>query len=58
MPIKHISLIVSVDNHQAGIIECRLVLLLRVEGDGTVGGQSHWRFPLVDEYIIGHPEGD
>ena len=51
MSIKHISLIVSVDNQKAGIIECRLVLLFRMKGDGAVGGQSH-RGRSLDYLVI------
>lgn len=45
--VQHIRLIVGIHNQQAGIVECCLMLLLRAEGDGTVGGESHGSVSLI-----------
>ena len=49
--IKHIRLIVGIHNQQAGIIECCLVLLLGMKGDGAVGWEGH-RCRSLDYLVI------
>ena len=51
-PIKHISLIVSIHNQQAGIIQCCLVFLFGRELDCAVRWERHWCCSLDYPVII------